>query len=254
MMAVRFGKLPVKGDYQVRRFQHYLLSNAALPPPPPRYCVLDTLHGLSEYGRAEELFPLNGNDRLQNCTVVALAHAMTAATAVSATPVVMPAAQVIGMYRRMTGGADDALALTDVLNSGKMNPELPAGGIRAFLSVDSRNHRHVRLAMRMFGGLCFGFQVPMDCVDAFERGMPWTPGVPTNAGHAACAIGYDEAGVQLLTWGRVQRGTWEWWNECVDEVYAILPARAPRRWPLGLDVRQFEVDVGLRHGDTHGEK
>jgi hypothetical protein len=32
----------------------------------------------------------------------------------------------------------------------------------------------------------------------------------------------------VLTWGSTQQGTWAWWDECVDEAYAILPPEAAK--------------------------
>jgi hypothetical protein len=40
------------------------------------------------------------------------------------------------------------------------------------------------------------------------------------------AVEYDKNGVTVLTWGNTQRATWVWWDECVDEAYAILPPEA----------------------------
>lgn len=48
----------------------------------------------------------------------------------------------------------------------------------------------------------------------------------------------------MLTWGATQRASWEWWDECVDEAYAILPpeAKDPSYAP-GYDLGQLQTDL-----------
>ena len=50
----------------------------------------------------------------------------------------------------------------------------------------------------------------------------------------------------MLTSGDAQRGTWEWWDECVDEAYAILPPQAkdPKFAP-GFNLAQLQADLAL---------
>lgn len=70
------------------------------------------------------------------------------------------------------------------------------------------------------------------------------PAPLTNNGHAVFAVAYDEAGLTVLTWGNTQRATWDWWDECVDEAYAILApeARTPGFAP-GFNFAQLEADL-----------
>jgi len=58
------------------------------------------------------------------------------------------------------------------------------------------------------------------------------------------ALGYDQDTVTVLTWGNIQKGTWAWWDECVDEAYAILPPEAKDgRFAPGLNFAQLEIDL-----------
>jgi hypothetical protein len=48
----------------------------------------------------------------------------------------------------------------------------------------------------------------------------------------------------VLTWGNTQLGTWAWWDECVDEVYAIVPQQAQNPdFAPGFNVAQLEADL-----------
>lgn len=239
-MTYRFGKLPVKGDYRIPRLQHYLLANLA--DPPEAHSVLDTLDLGPGDAVIHSLFPLHGNDRLQNAAVAAVAHAITAATLHRGAPIHVPSREVVERYLHLTGCSDQGLALTTVLNSFKLIFAGNGHGIRSFLSVDVSNLRQVRLAIQLFGGLCCGFQVTADCIEAFEAREPWRPGRVIDEGHAACVIAYDPLGVQLISWGRAQRATWDWWRECVDEAYVLLPVVLPLGTQAGLDWQQFAID------------
>ena len=71
-----------------------------------------------------------------------------------------------------------------------------------------------------------------------------TPGPLTNDGHAVYAVAYDAAGLTVLTWGNTQQATWGWWDECVDEAYAILPPEAKNPdFAPGFDLAQLQQDL-----------
>ncbi|HZU52053.1 MAG TPA: hypothetical protein VE968_09290, partial [Sphingomicrobium sp.] len=113
----------------------------------------------------------------------------------------------------------------DVLNYWQSN-KVDGEKIGAFVRIAPGNTTHVQQAIQLFGGVYLGFQVQENCQEEFNAGQPWTPGPLTNDGHAVYAVGYDEEGVNVLTWGATQKATWAWWAECVDEAYAILSAEA----------------------------
>jgi hypothetical protein len=55
------------------------------------------------------------------------------------------------------------------------------------------------------------------------------------------AVAYDDNGLTVLTWGSTQKATWAWWDECVDEAYAILPQQAKEF--DGFDLKQLKADL-----------
>ena len=91
--------------------------------------------------------------------------------------------------------------------------------------------------------LARGFQVQENCVEDFDARTPWTPARLTKDGHAVFVTGYDSEGVTVLTWGNTQQATWAWWDECVDEAYAVLPPEALDRQFAGLDIAQLRSDL-----------
>ncbi|HYA36266.1 MAG TPA: hypothetical protein VEF03_11645 [Candidatus Binataceae bacterium] len=239
MATYRFGKHPPKHDYRTLRFKNYLMKNIAAPPPADN--VLTRLK--LKVHDPKVLFPMDGNDTLGDCTIAALAHADTTFSALIGKEKIMSKPAVVKLYMHLTGGVDSGLNELDVLNYWRQN-KVTGDEIITYVSIDPKNHEHIEQAVHMFGGVYLGFQCQQNCVQEFDAGKPWTPGPLTNDGHAVYAVAYDQKGVTVLTWGNTQQGTWAWWDECVDEAYAILPpeARKPDFAP-GFNMAQLQADL-----------
>jgi len=241
MASYRFGKHPTKNDYRTLRFKNYLTG--ALPPPPANYNVLTNVYAKLKVSDPTKLFPMDGNDSLGDCTIAALAHAVTTYRGLVGKDKVMSRAAVVKLYMHLTGGVDSGLIELDVLNYWRKHA-VSGDEILAFATVDPKNHTHVQQAIQLFGGVYLGFQVQQNCIQEFDAHKPWTPGPLTNDGHAVFAVGYDHTGVTVLTWGNTQTGTWAWWDECVDEAYALLPPEAKNpQFAPGFNLAQLQADL-----------
>jgi hypothetical protein len=189
------------------------------------------------------LFPMDGNDTLGDCTIAAVAHAITVYSGLVGTRDIMAKQDVIKLYMHLTGGIDSGLNELDVLNYWQ-SQAVSGNRILAFVKVDSKNHTQIQQAMQLFGGIYLGFQVQKNCIQEFDARQPWTPGPLTQDGHAVFAAAYDSSGVTVLTWGNTQTATWAWWDECVDEAYAILPPEAKKSdFAPGFDFDQLQTDL-----------
>src|SRR5579863_6976760 len=101
MSTYRFGKHPVKSDYRTLRFKNYVTP--ALAPPPASYDVLPRVY--SDLGNSDptRLFPMDGNDTVGDCTIAAMAHAITANRGlVSKKSDIMARQAVLKLYYRLT--------------------------------------------------------------------------------------------------------------------------------------------------------
>jgi hypothetical protein len=215
----------------------------ALPPPPASYDVLATVYKKLNNSDPRILFPMDDNSRLGDCTIAALAHAMTAYNGLVGKKKIMPQGDVLKLYMHLTNGVDSGLNELDVLNYWQSQP-VYGDKILAFASIDMKNHTHVQQAIELFGGVYLGFQVQQNCIQEFDAGQPWTPGPLMQDGHAVFAVAYDSNGVTVLTWGNIQKATWAWWDECVDEAYAILPPEAKKSdFAPGFDFDQLQADL-----------
>jgi hypothetical protein len=243
MPQYRFGKHPPKVDYRTLRFSTYLA--AGLAAPPASYDVLASqVYPNLKTKDPTALFPIDGNDTLGDCTIAALAHAVTVYRGMIGPKEDIPKKQaVIKLYMQLTGGVDSGLNELDVLNYWRQH-KVGGDKIINYVSVDPKNHTHIMQAIQMFGGVYIGFQVQQNAIADFDARKPWTPGPLTNDGHAVFVVGYDQNGVTVLTWGNTQQGTWAWWDECVDEAYAILPSDAKDSdFAKGFNFAQLQTDL-----------
>jgi hypothetical protein len=241
MPNYRFGKHPPKADYRTLRFKNYLKPGIAVPPAAFNVLTEKVYPKLSTTD-PKKLFPMDGNDTLGDCTIAALAHAETVYRAILGGKTILSKKAVVKLYMHLTGGVDSGLNELDVLNYWSQNPVAKDQIIR-YVSVDPKNHANIQQAIFLFGGVYLGFQVQQNCVQEFDAHQPWTPGPLTSDGHAVYAVGYDSNGVTVLTWGNTQQATWAWWDECVDEAYAILPPEAQQAGFAGIDFAQLNADL-----------
>ena len=243
MPAYRFGKHPPKSDYRTLQFRDYATSALAAPPASVNR-TLPTVYDNLRISDPTVLFPMDGNDTLGDCTIAAVAHAVTAYRGlISKKKHIMSEHTVVKLYMHLTGGVDSGLNELDVLNYWRQH-KVSGDEIMAFVKIDPKNHTHVQQAIQLFGGVYLGFQVQKNCIQEFDNRQPWTPGKLTMDGHAVFAVAYDQSGVTVLTWGNTQQGTWAWWDECVDEAYAILPPEAKNaEFAPGFDLAQLQTDL-----------
>ena len=113
MQGFRFGKHPPKTDYRTLRFKDYV--GAELAPPPPSFNVLDQVYANLETKDPTSLFPMDGNDRLGDCTIAALAHAVTVYRGLVKHRHLMAEHSVTKLYMHLTSGIDSGLNELDVL-------------------------------------------------------------------------------------------------------------------------------------------
>jgi hypothetical protein len=186
---------------------------------------------------------MDGNDTLGDCTIAAVAHAVTLYRGLFGTEKIMPASAVIALYKQLTGGPDTGLHELDVLNYWRKN-RVSDDEIIAYAAIDPKNHVHVQQAIQIFGCVYLGFQCQKDVIQDFQARRPWTPGPLLQEGHAVVAVAYDGNGVTVLTWGNTQQGTWAWWDECVDEAYGVLPSEAKKPgFAPGFNFKQLQSDL-----------
>lgn len=239
-MSYRLGKWPYRHSPKTLRLSKYLTSDAGLQIP----------ESLDLTTKVKEPFPLDGNSDYGDCTCAAAAHLIQVWSALVGDEIVPSQADVEKMYFTITGGPDAGADERTVLEYWSKNP-LAGWAPAAFVACDPNDPLHLKAAASLFGGVYIGIQMPKTAMTQFIAGEPWdlvNPGSPDSqpgslGGHAVNVVSYGPEGLQVVTWGKVQKVTWAFWAGCVDEVWSLLP----NDWQKmrGIDWNLLEHDLSL---------
>ncbi len=96
----RFGKHPPVRDYRTLRFKTYLKPGIAAPPP--SYSVLPDLYKKLGTNDPTKLFPMDANDQYGDCTIAALAHAITVYQGKVGKKHIMSTKEAVKLYMHLT--------------------------------------------------------------------------------------------------------------------------------------------------------
>lgn len=241
--TVKTGKEPVKTDVRTLLFANYV-TRAQLPPAPE---TIDLADKVAEW-------PMYGNDEIGDCTCAAAGHMIEAWTAEAAgQAAVIEKQAVLDAFAAVSSG-EGAYSL-DVLNYWRKNG---IGGhtVGAFAKIPTVDPPVVKVAASIFGGLFIGLQLPESAKAQIHAGEPWDwkgtligenePG--TWGGHAVDVVGYDSAGVTVVTWGMLQKMTWSFWHRYCDEAYSVISQdylTGKKVTPDGFDIETLNADLAL---------
>src|SRR5579862_4363895 len=241
----KLGKLPPRTDVRTLALARYV-DRAKLPPPPPDLDLAAPVHD----------WPMYGNDRIGDCTIAAAGHMIEAWTAPSRGHAVeITERSVVGAFDKVkqvdpVTGEEGAVEL-DVLNYWRAHG-IGSHRIGAFARVSIWDHRLVRDAAFLFGGLYIGLELPLSAQS--QAVWDWThrldgPAKPGSwGGHAVDVVGYDQHVLTVVTWGRLQTMTWAFWDRYVDECYALLSVDfldEAGEAPNGFDLAALKADLEL---------
>lgn len=212
-----FGRLPKDESVRTLSFAAY---PSLLPTPMDAWNSLPLVREQLGVNDDHILYPPDGNDKFGSCTVAASAHAITVQAGLAGKKSIPASQDVIDTYFRLGNGADMGLALTTVLK--QWSQSLLGSTIVASASIDPSDRKSLQQAIQFFGGVYIGFKVQDNAVSDFQHNKPWTTGRDTGGGHCVYVTAHDADGIECLTWGFRQRGTWGWWDQNVNEVHAVL--------------------------------
>lgn len=239
----RLGKLPYQHDRRTLHLATYI--SQPLPAAPATWTT----------PMAKDIrdWPMYGNDRLGDCTCAAAAHLIECWTSAALRWEDVPEAAVIAMYEAITGGQDTGAVELDVLRYWR---KIGLAGHKpyAFALIDRMAHEHVKLAASLFAGVYIGIALPKSAQSQTGPGKVWD--IPTHGygsdsvpgtwgGHAVNVVAYDGDGLTVVTWGQLQRMTWQFWDRYVDECWALLPAEWATTPPkiAGFNFARFDADL-----------
>lgn len=248
--TVKLGRLRPRARPQVLAFGRYFDPAAATPPPakvdysPKAMAALRRMYLNDTYGdcviagKMHQLGLWSGNDSDSGGVILATDQ------------------EVARQYFAICGPGDNGCYIPHVLNVMKERG-LVAGGksytIDGYVSVNWTNRLEVQVAIYLFGSLTLGINLPA----AWARGGDGSTWDATNTqiigGHDVCAVGYDERGVQIATWGGLRTITWRaftstrWLEECYAQ---LAPAwyGNDKLAPSGVDAAALANDLAKLGG------
>jgi hypothetical protein len=268
----KLGKQPARIDPRTLKLSNYL-KKSALPAPP---LVSDWSGGIHNWGMC-----LNGPntfgppvpaDGLGDCTIAAVTHAVTglrkAATgAVSILPdyVTLRYYSVFDGYTYGDEATDNGGIVIQVLNdwrsrgfgfrphkSGKHGKrKMGSDQLLAYAAPSLTDHTEVMQGINLFGGMYIGLMLPLTAqtqniwsVVGDGQTGPSAPG--SWGGHAVWVVGYTQRFVWVVTWGQLMAMTWGFWDDYVDEAFALLSPdfiNAKGLDPAGFDIATLMSDL-----------
>lgn len=174
-----------------------------------------------------------GNDQYGDCVIASYFHGVGVSSAQeSGAAIVGTTQEAISEYQRVCGPGDNGCYIPDVKNAALTG--LTIGGkkrkIFGFAAVDPANKLAVQTAILISGGgFNIGFNVPSAWMGSNTYdGAVWDVPHSFNfvGGHDIRAIGYNETGVQFMTWGITITMTWAALadSRIVDEAYIEFEA------------------------------
>lgn len=219
VLEFKGGRKPPTRDKPRLKFSQF--KKAYTPPTTADY--------LSEVGS----WPMFLNDRIGDCTIAAAAHMLEAwtqygraqATLLNNVQVEQAYSAVSG-YDPKTGANDNGAVMQEVLSYWR---KTGIGGtkILAFAEVDITNKEECYQATASFEALYLGINFPKFAMDQFNAGDTWhvsDQNTQIEGGHAINAGWYDSSiGMwRVITWGRVQEMTQEFFDKYVDEAWVVI--------------------------------
>lgn len=171
------------------------------------------------------------NDSLGDCTCAGIGHADQVWTFNANPPMNSMPDQVIEQLYEICGNyvpgnpsTDNGCVEQEVL-SYMLNTGVGGKKLTAYVEIDQTNHDAVKATIANAGLTYIGFNVPSYMPE--NPGAIWDvqPGTPDIVGgHCVVCVGYDAAGLDLISWGALYRMTWAFWDAFVDEAYYLVDA------------------------------
>lgn len=98
--------------------------------------------------------------------------------------------------------------------------------IAGYGHVERHKVSRIRTAIREFGVVCAGVNMPSSAMIQFDNQQPFDYNPKANnsveGGHCICLCGYSSDGFLAWTWGRTVKVTWSWWAEFGSEAWPVV--------------------------------
>ena len=239
------GKLPAKTDPRALNFSTFFDSTK----------ICDVPTELNWGIKKTTPWGMMNNWTLSDCTCAAAGHMIECWTANASKEHIIDDKAIMDIfialsgYDPITGKNDNPIYLSDALKYWRKNG-VGSHKIKAYATVNYKNHDLVRATIYLFGGVYVGFCLPktikgQEVWEVMPGGFMGDNAPGSFGGHAVNVIAYDETHLTCISWGKIKKMTWEFWDAYCDELYAIISEDffKENKTPLGLDLITLEASL-----------
>src|SRR5665213_1544872 len=250
---LRFGKKPARPEAQPKlKFSTYAV---ALPEPPDSFGY-------------DSLLPADsgmlGNDAVGDCVIAGAEHETMLWTKFSGTPASFTAQTALADYSAITGydpndpssdqGTDMQAAASYRRKTGVRDASGVLHKVAGYVSIARGALAQHKLAAWLFGAAGGGPQVSRAQVDQFDRGEPWNGPLEVSSagGHYVPLVGFRDGYLLVVTWGRVQRVSPDFFVANNDESVAYFSQEFLKADlnPVGFNTAQLQTDLAAIASST----
>jgi hypothetical protein len=208
-----------------------------------------------------------GNLKLNNCTFSTAAHAILIWKSYKSKNVYRPGVKtIIDDYSKLIKGKRTAKSLQQFLNRGGAPLEairvlnnwrkkgIDGHKIIAFAKLSFRDKKdmqeEVKRVIYLYGGCYIGINIPRSVEKQWQQNKVWRvikrvpPGDARRRlwfSHALLATGYNEKELRVITFGKEETMTWEFFVKYVDEAYAVFDEKFLRARKTPSKMRPEEL-------------
>ena len=245
---MKLGRKPRGHDERIPKMATLRKTSAAPLPPIP--ASVDYTNGMPQY------LGVMLNDILGDCTAAAAGHAIQVWSFNALGKLITPSDEDIESLYEVSGGyvpgdpsTDNGACEQVVLADWMSSPALLKNQLLAYVEIDVTDQTEVQRSTYECGIVYIGFDVPAYLMEtSTDPGSVWDydPNADNTivGGHAVVIAGYDtEGNLKLNSWGNWYTMTPAFWNQFVDEAYALANPdwiKATGNTPAGLSVSSLE--------------
>ena len=220
---MKLGKTPARPGAVKLRMRDFA-TRAVLPTPP------------AEFGHENlvQQWQLLANDKYGDCVWAGAAHETMMWCREVGVDTEFTDDSVLSDYSAVTGfkpgedytdqGTDMQLAADYRRKTGILDAKGNRHKVGAYLALDPGNIEQHLLAMYLFGAVGIGIEFPSSAMNQFDAGKAWyvVKGARVDGGHYIAGAARREGQLVVVTWGKLQFMTDEFFKKYNDESVVYL--------------------------------
>ena len=253
---LKLGKKEFVKDKRDLKLVKYLPVKGVLPVVPDSFGHESVIN--------DNAWGMCGNDTVGNCVLAGGDHETMLWTREGGNPADFSDKTAISDYSAVTGydpddpNTDQGTNVRDALNYRRKTGLVDIKGKRHMIGayvgidpskIDEKGRPYELLnAAYIFSAVGIGIQFPDTAMEQFNKGEPWTivKGAKIEGGHYVCVVGFDGTYIIVVTWGKLQKMSIDFFLKYCDEAWAILSQEllnSQGKSPEGFDLPTLQNDL-----------